>query len=156
MSPRRTPLSARPWRRTVAAFLGAALVAAAWGSVAQTQVTMNALVALGVAMPWDLRLRTTLQDLMGFGPVYAAIVLVAWVPAFAVAGALARRARAWRPVLFPVAAGVALGTAFAFANAVAPMPVFIDATRGWGGTMAMVLGGVLGGLLYTRWTRPRP
>ena len=28
--------------------------------------------------------------------------------------------------------------------------------RGWGGTMAMVLGGVLGGLLYTRWTRPRP
>ena len=53
MSPRRTPLSARPWQRTVAAFLGAALVAAAWGSVAQTQVTMNALVALGVVMTMD-------------------------------------------------------------------------------------------------------
>lgn len=153
MSPRRTPSSSLPWRRIVPAFLGAALVAAVWGSMAQTQITMNALVALDVAMPWGLRLTTTLQDLVGFGPVYLGMVLVAWLPAFAVAGWLARRAPHWRWALFPLAAGVALAAAFAFADAVAPMPVFIDATRGATGTLAMVLGGVLGGTLYARWTR---
>jgi hypothetical protein len=155
MSPRLAPLSSPSWRRIVPAFLGAALVAVVWGSAAQTQVTMNALVALDVAMPWSLRLATTLRDLVGFGPVYAGVVIVAWLPAFAVAGWLARRAPGWRAVLFAVAAGVALLAAFAFADAVAPMPVFIDATRGWGGTAAMALGGVLGGALYARWTRRR-
>lgn len=153
MSPRLVPLSPPSWRRAVPAFVGAALVAAVWGSAAQTQFTMNALVALGVSMPWGLRLATTLRDLVGFGPVYAGVVIAAWLPAFAVAGWLARRVPGWRPVLFPVAAGVALPVAFACADAVAPMPVFIDATRGWGGTTAMALGGVLGGMLYARWTR---
>ncbi|HUD34988.1 MAG TPA: hypothetical protein VMR43_18655 [Variovorax sp.] len=153
MSPRPVPLSAPSWRRIVPAFVAAVLVAAAWGSAAQTQVTLNALVALDVAMPWGLRLQTTLRDLVGFGPIYAGVVTVAWLPAFAVAGWLARRVPGWRPVLFAVAAGVALLAAFAFADVVAPMPVFIDATRGWGGTLAMALGGVLGGALYARWTR---
>jgi hypothetical protein len=123
------------------------------GSIAQTQITLNALVALDVALPWGLRGRTTLQDLVAFGPVYAGMVFVAWLPAFAIAGWLARRAPRWRGVLFTLAGGAALAAAFACADAVAPMPVFIDATRGVPGTLAMVLGGVLGGALYARWTR---
>ena len=159
MSPRSVPPSSPSspsspsWRRAVPAFLGALLAAAAWGSIAQTQITLNALVALDVALPWGLRGRTTLQDLVAFGPVDAGMVLVAWLPAFAIAGWLARRAPRWRGVLFTLAGGAALAAAFACADAVAPMPVFIDATRGVPGTLAMVLGGVLGGALYARWTR---
>ena len=40
-------------------------------------------------------------------------------------------------------------------DAVAPMPVFIDATRHLPGLLAMAAGAVLGGLLYARLTARR-
>jgi hypothetical protein len=150
------PSHPRPWRTRLLAFAGAALFAVAWGSLVQTQVNLNALVALGVEMPLALRLQTSMQDLLGFGPVYAAIVLAAWLPAFAVAGWLARRRPGWRAALFALAAGVALLLAIHAIDAAAPMPVLIDATRGVGGLSAMVAGSVLGGALFGWGTRARP
>lgn len=149
------PSFPRPWRTRLLAFAGAALFAIAWGSLVQTQFNLNALAALGVEMPLALRLRTSLQDLLGFGPVYAGIVLAAWLPAFAVAAWLAHRRPGWRAALFALAAGVALPLAIRAIDAVAPMPVLIDATRGLGGLSAMVAGSVLGGALFGWGTRPR-
>jgi hypothetical protein len=40
-------------------------------------------------------------------------------------------------------------------DAVAPMPVFIDATRHWPGLLAMAAGAVVAGLLYARRTARR-
>ena len=131
------------------------MLAVAWGSLVQTQFNLHALAALGVEMPMPLRLQTSLQDLLGFGPVYAGIVLAAWLPSFALAGWLARRRPAWRTALFALAAGVALPLAVRATDAVAPMPVLIDATRGLGGLMAMAIGSAAGGVLFARWTRPR-
>ena len=150
------PSFPHPWRTRLLAFAGAALFAVAWGSLVQTQVNLNALVALGVEMPLALRLQTSMQDLLGFGPVYAAIVLAAWLPAFAVAGWLARRRPGWRAALFALAAGVALLLAIHAIDAAAPMRVLIDATRGVGGLSAMVAGSVLGGALFGWGTRARP
>jgi len=150
------PSFPRPWRTRLLAFAGAALFAIAWGSLVQTQFNLNALAALGVEMPLALRLRTSVQDLRGFGPVYAAIVLAAWLPAFALAAWLARRRPAWRAALFALAAGVALPLAIRAIDAAAPMPVLIDATRGLGGLSAMVAGSVLGGALFGWGTRVRP
>jgi hypothetical protein len=150
-----SPATRRPIRLRLIAFAGAALLAIAWGSLVQTQFNLNALVALGVEMPARLRLQTSLQDLVGFGPVYAGIVLAAWVPSFAVAGWLAQRAPAWRAALFTLAAGVALPIAIRAVDAVAPMPVLIDATRGLGGLLTMALGSAAGGALFAGWTRPR-
>jgi len=145
----------RPWRDRALAFAAAAVLAVAWGSLVQTQFNLNALVALGVEMPLRLRLLTSLQDLLGFGPVYAGIVLAAWLPAFAVASWLARRNPAWRNALFTLAAGVALPIAIRVTDAGAPMPVLIDATRGLGGLLAMTIGSAAGGALFARWTWPR-
>lgn len=148
--------SAWPRRSGSAAlFLVALVVAAAWGSLVQTQFNLQALAALDVPIPFDVRLRTSLQDLAGFGPVYAGLVLAAWLPAFAAAALLARGlGRGTRIVLFALAGGLGLVAAVRIADAFAPMPVLIDATRGTGGLVAMALGSALGGALFAALRRP--
>jgi hypothetical protein len=141
-----TPVHAAPrWPQRLLAFVGALLLAAAWGSVVQTQFNLNALSAF-VDIPLRVRLLTTLQDLAGFGSLYALMLLVAWLPAFLVAMLIARHWPAARTALYALAAGVAV---------VVPPPVLIDATRGITGLLAMAAGCVIGGALFARWTRPQ-
>ncbi|MFN3304402.1 MAG: hypothetical protein ACK44A_11855 [Roseateles sp.] len=126
------------------------LLAAAWGSVVQTQFNLQALVALGVPVPPGVRALTTLQDLAGFGPVYAGILAAGWLPALGLAAWLARRWPAARTALFAAAAGTGMVAAVRAVDALAPMPVFIDATRGWPGLLTMAAGAALGGWLAAR------
>ncbi|MBC7939646.1 MAG: hypothetical protein H7Z19_07760, partial [Chitinophagaceae bacterium] len=81
----------RRWLRHLPALAAGWLLAAAWGSVVQTQFNLQALVALGVPVPPGLRALTTLQDLAGFAPVYAGILAAGWLPALGLAAGLARR-----------------------------------------------------------------
>lgn len=148
-------MTPRPhWTRHLAALLLALLLAAAWGSVVQTQFNLQALVALDVPVPAGVRARTTGQDLLGFGPVYAGIVAAGWLPALALAAWLGHRWPAWRSPLLAAAAGLGLVAAVRAVDAVAPMPVFIDATRSLPGLLAMALGAVFAGWVYARLTRP--
>ena len=71
------PTPRHHWTRHLAALLLAWVLAAAWGSVVQTQFNLQALVSLGVAMPAGLRAETTWQDLIGFGPVKGDLTLSA-------------------------------------------------------------------------------
>ena len=147
------PTPRHHWTRHLAALLLAWVLAAAWGSVVQTQFNLQALVSLGVAMPAGLRAETTWQDLIGFGPVYGGILAAGWLPALGVAAFLARRWPAWRSPLFAAAAGLGMMAAVRAVDAVAPMPAFIDATRGLPGLLAMAVGAVLAGWVYARLTR---
>lgn len=151
-----TPAAPPSWQRRIVAALLALLVAAAWGTLVQTQFNLAAIGALGVAVAPGLRASTSLHDLAGFGPAYAGILVAAWLPALAVAAWLARRHPARRTALFALAAGLGLVVAIRAVDAVAPMPVLIDATRGWGGLLAMAAGSALGGGLLAHWTRRRP
>lgn len=128
------------------------VLAAVWGSVVQTQWNLQALVDLGVNVPAADRVRTTWQDLIGFAPVYAGILAAGWLPALAVAAFMARRWPAWRSALLAAAAGTGMVAAVRFVDMVAPMPVFIDATRHMPGLLAMAAGAVIAGLLYARLT----
>lgn len=140
----------RHWPRHLLALVAGWVLAAAWGSVVQTQFNLHALAALGVPVPPALRALTTLQDLAGFGPVYAGILAAGWLPALGLAAWMARRWRAARTALFTIAAGVGMVAAVRAVDALAPMPVFIDATRGWPGLLSMAAGAALGGWLYAR------
>jgi hypothetical protein len=142
--------AARRWPRHLLALAAAWLLAAAWGSVVQTQFNLQALVALDVPVPPGLRALTTLQDLTGFAPVYAGILAAGWLPALGLAAWLARRWPAARTALLTIAAGVGMVAAVRAVDAFAPMPVFIDATRGWPGLLGMAAGAALGGWLYAR------
>ena len=107
-------------------------------------------VDVGVEIPASDWLRVTAQDLMGFAPVYGVILAVGWLFALPVASGLARWWPAGRRVLLALAAGVGMVVAVRAVDAVAPMPVFIDATRGLPGLLAMAAGAVVAGWLYAR------
>ncbi|MFT7402128.1 MAG: hypothetical protein ACI83N_001726 [Hydrogenophaga sp.] len=143
----------KPPRRHWTNHLVALLLAAAWGSVVQTQFNLQALVELGVPVPAALRTETTWRDLIGFGPVYAGILAAGWLPALGTATWLARRQPAWRSPLFATAAGLGMIAAVRAVDAVAPMPNFIDATRSLTGLLLMAVGAVLAGWVYARLTR---
>lgn len=153
-SPGATPPHARRFRARSLGMLALAwLFASAWGSVVQTQWNLQGLVALGLDIPLALRLQTTVQDLMGFGPVLAGIVAAGWLPALLVACRLARRWPQWRAPLLSVAAAAGMVAAIRAVDAVAPMPVFIDATRHAPGLLAMAAGSAMAGWLYAVLTR---
>lgn len=141
--------------RTLLAFVAALLLATAWGSLVQTQYNLAALQGLGQPIDSATRWRTSVQDLLGFGPVYAAIVLAAWLPAFAVAFWFRRRSGAHRGWLLPLASSVSVIVAIRLIDAFAPMPVLIYATRTLEGLLAMAMGSLLGGLLFSWLARPR-
>lgn len=149
--PTRSSASAH-WTRHLVPLLLACLLAAAWGSVVQTQWNLQALVGVGVDIPASERARATWQDLIGFAPVYAGILATGWLPALPVAAFLARRWPAWRSPLLAAAAGVGMVAAVRAIDALAPMPVFIDATRHLSGLLAMAAGAVVGGFVYARLT----
>lgn len=136
------------WPRHLAPLLLAWLLAAAWGSVVQTQWNLQALVDLGLDIPGTERASATWQDLIGFAPVYAGILAAGWLVALPVAAFLARRWSAWRSPLLATAAGAGMVASVRAVDAVAPMPVFIDATRHLPGLLAMAAGAVIAGLLY--------
>ena len=142
------PFAARFLPRRPGLLVLAWLLATVWGSVVQTQWNLQALVALGLDLPLALRLQTTAQDLLAFGPLYAGIVAAGWLPAVVVALGLARRWPAGRTALLAAAGGVGLIAAVRAVDAVAPMPAFIDATRGWPGLLAMAAGAALAAGLY--------
>jgi hypothetical protein len=143
----------RRWTTHLLPLLLALVIAAAWGSVAQTQWNLQALVELGVQIPLAERIRVTGQDLIGFAPVYAGILAAGWLPALVVAAFLARRLPVWRAPLLAVASGVGMVAAVRTVDAVAPMPVFIDATRDLPGLLAMASGAVVAGWFYAKLTR---
>lgn len=135
------------------ALLCALLLAAAWGSVVQSHWNMQALSALGLEIPMALRLQTIGHDLVHFAPVYGGIVAAGWLPALAVASWWVARRPAWRTALLAIAAGAGMAAAVRSVDALAPMPVFIDATRHWPGMLLMVAGATIAGGLYARLTR---
>ena len=125
-------------------------LAAVWGSVVQTRWNLQALVEVGVSIPAGTWWRVVGQDLLGFAPVYGGILAVGWLIALPVASGLARWWPAGRSALFASAAGVGMVSAVRAVDAAAPMPVFIDATRGLPGLLTMAAGAVLAGWLYAR------
>jgi hypothetical protein len=144
-----------PRTRVLLAFLPAVLLATLWGTLVQTQFNLAALQALGAEVPWALRLRTTGQDVLGFGPLYLAVVAVSFGFAFPVAASIARYWPRWRGVLFALAGLTGLIVAIRLIDAVTPPPVLIAATRSTLGLLAMGVGGALGGVLFARLTLRR-
>lgn len=138
----------------VLAFLLAVAAATLLGTMVQTQINLAALGALGLEVPWDVRLRTTGQDLAGFTRTMAPLVLVVLALALPVATWLARRGRRARTLLCALAAGLGFCVALWIVDPLVPMPTLIAATRGIPGTLAMAVCVALGGALFAAVTGP--
>lgn len=139
-----------PSRAITGKFLIAVGVTTVLGCVIQTQIILAEVQAMGGPVTPVVRLDTTLQDLVGFTPTFAGIVAATFLGAFPVAAWLGRRVAqpAMRIGVYAAAAAVGLGLAFQVADALAPMPTLIAATRGVVGTVWMMGSAVAGGLVF--------
>lgn len=144
------------WRNLILAWrdgLGGVIIATVLGSVAQTQVNLAAVSALGAPVDLGTRLQTTLHDLLSFAPTYGAIVALAFLLGFPLAALIAR----WQPRLsapsFVLAGAAAIATALALmAAALGIHP--IAAARSTLGFVALSAAGAVGGYAYA-WLRAR-
>ena len=146
----------RPSVRTIIAFMAAVIATAIVGSVVQTQVSLAALIALGVPVPWRVGLSTTLQDLVSFGSVMAAIAGASLLFALS-AGHFATRVfqDRWRVPILGLAGVVGIWVGFIVMALFTPMPSLVAAARGPSGLLAMSLTGLIGGLVFAYLTSPR-
>lgn len=140
--------------RALLIFLLAVAFATVLGSIIQTQINLAALQSMGAPISLSVRLDATAHDLLGFTPAYTAIMAITLLFALPLAAAAARFLPAWRLPLYFLAGGLGLLAAFQIADAVAPMPTLIAATRSAEGTAAMMLSGAFGGLLFATLRRP--
>ncbi len=134
---------------SVIGFIIVLLVGVLLGSVVQTQTNLAALQGMGVDISTSLRLKTTLQDLITFAPIYAAL--------FSVGFALAQLAAIWlsrwlggrfHSLLSAGSAVVALLVTLKTVDFFAPMPTLIAATRSIFGLVAMLVTAALAGWLF--------
>lgn len=135
-------------------FLAAVTLAVLWGSIAQTQFNLAALAGLGADIGLGLRLSTTWQDLLGFAPLYAAIVVAALIPALFASALVARLLPRLRLAVFALGAAAGWLLAIQLVNALAPMPTLIAATRGIGGLLTLAIGIGFAGLLFAALRTP--
>lgn len=135
-------------------FLLAVLIATASGSLVQSLFNLAALQGIGAPIPVLLWLQTIIHDLIGFAPLYAAVVLVSFALAFPVAALVASVVPRWRSLVFAAAAATAIAVAFQIANASLPMPTLIAATRTLPGLLAMMACCAVAGWAYTRGVKP--
>ncbi|GLK80694.1 hypothetical protein [Methylopila turkensis] len=139
--------------RPALAFLAATCVTAALASVAQTQLNLAALSALGAPLTPALRALTTAEDLVRFGPVMAAIAAAALLPAFAAAWVVAKFAPGARLIICAAAGVAGLWVAFAVMGYFTPMPTLVAAARGAVGLALICAAGAAGGLIFARLSR---
>jgi len=133
------------------AWLAAVLAAAALGSVVQSQFNMAAIVSLGVEVTPRQWISVTLQDLVGFAPLWAVVVAAALLIAFPVAALLARRMPEARMGVYFLAGGVGVMCALVLMAAVLPVTI-VAAARSPLGMALMALGGAAGGVIFAQLT----
>lgn len=132
-------------------WLAATLCAAALGSVVQTEINLQALATLGAEIPASVRMQTMLADLLGFAPLYAAILAAGFLPAFLVAGLILHWWPRWRPAWYALAGATAVFTALLLMRAMLGLTV-IAAARSAEGMLALAAAGALGGLVFATLT----
>lgn len=133
--------------RHVGALLLATGVSTVLATVVQTQFNLAEIVALGVDVPLNVRLRTTGEDLLGFTRTMGPIALSTLALALPVATWMARRS-GQRTALCALAGGAGFYAAMALVDALSPMPTLIAATRGSVGMLLMALSLAAGGAVF--------
>jgi hypothetical protein len=133
----------------VTAWLAAALVATLLGTIVQTQFNLAALQALNVHVSGTTRLQATAHDLVGFSPVYGALVAITLLLALTSSGLLARRWPSWRIGLHMLAGFAGVVVMLLLMNALLPVTV-IAATRSLAALLLMATCAGLAGWVFAR------
>lgn len=141
--------------RMIAGFIAATLVTLVLASVVHTHFTLQGLESLGVEVPPSLAWQTMKGDFIGLGPALGAVIALALLLGFIIAG-LARRFIALpRPIAFAIAGGAAFATALWLMHLSYEITP-IGSARSWTGFLSLAAAGALGGLVFASVSRRRP
>jgi hypothetical protein len=140
--------------RILIGFIAAVAIAAAAGSVLQTQMVIGRFPA---DVPLSTRLSMTWGDLVGLGPQYASVLAIGFAIAFLVAALLRRVLKPLAPLAYPLAGAAAVGAALLL------MPIALDlpgltplaGTRDGLGFLLQCLAGAAGGVIFDMLARRR-
>ena len=111
--------------RLVGGFIAAVLVTVTVASFAHTHFTIQALRAVGAEVPPSVAMETVGGDIVGLAPSFGAVIAIALLLGFVIAGLVRRFVRLPRPIAFALAGGAALATALSVIPGVVEHGLFI-------------------------------
>ncbi|MCE2745083.1 MAG: PQQ-dependent sugar dehydrogenase [Burkholderiales bacterium] len=133
------------------AFFLAWMLGSLLGTLVQSQVNLYALQNLGMAIPLNIRIETTIHDLGNFLPVYAVIFGCSFAVSQAIALLFARfTGTAWRTFWCAFGAALGLWVTFKVVDMIAPMPILVSSTRTAGGMFSMLVMAAVSGVLFAK------
>jgi hypothetical protein len=138
-----------PSLRPLAAYVAATVTTAALGSLIQTQFNLAALQQLGAPITPSINLQTSIQDLIGFAPLWAAILALGFLIAFVTALLISHALKRHRTALLITAGTVSVFATLWLMQMALPITV-IAATRGSVGFVLIGLSGAVGGWVFAR------
>ena len=97
--------------KVLLAFVAAVLVGFVTASVLHSQFVLAKLAGVGAEIPAGAWLRMTATDVVGFFPLFPAVVAAGLAIGFVVAAVLKRVLKPLAPVAYPLAGAAAIGTA---------------------------------------------
>lgn len=139
--------------RNLLAFFAAVATTTVVGSAFHTQMVFARLVDAGVEAPLAVRFQGTLNDLLGLGPLYGAVIAVGLAIGFVIAASLKRVLKPLAPIAYPLAGAAVIALALYLMSVVYYNATPIAGARGPFGFALQCLAGAAGGLVFVALSR---
>nr|WP_136252555.1 hypothetical protein [Ningiella ruwaisensis] len=139
----------KTWLMRIFVLIVASAVGFVFASIFHTQAVLAKLSEIDIQIPFNERLTTTGQDLIGLAPTYGPLVLVALLIAFSIAGALNKKLHLKRAYLYPVAGAVAFLVMLLAMQPILNVTLLAGA-RGLSGMVLQMIAGLIAGLIFAQ------
>lgn len=138
-----------PGRAQLLGFLAALIVLNLVGIAVQTQFNLGHLLALGIDVPFSLRLSTTGHDLTAMLPLFGSIFGTGLLIAMIVGHYIARIVKILPDLVFALAGFAAIAVTLTALKAAFQITA-IGAAREWDGFLSLCLVGALAGYVFSQ------
>jgi hypothetical protein len=143
------------WLRLPIAFVLSVALMAALGVIVQTQFVLSALKTTGAPVEAGDRIAMTGADLIGLGPLYAALIAIGFLIAFLAAGLVLRVIALPRVLVFAAAGAVCIAVMLVLMREVFFGVPVIAGARTLAGQAGQAACGALAGAAFALLTRSR-
>jgi hypothetical protein len=137
-----------PSKSQVLGFLAALIFLNVVGAAVQTQFNIGHLLALGIEVPFSMRISTTLQDIVYLQPLFGMIFGTGFLVAMIVGSYIAAWVKILPDLVFALAGFAAMSVTLFSLNA-AFMITPIGAAREWDGFLSLCIVGALAGYAFS-------
>lgn len=137
-----------PNRAQLFGFITAFIVLNVIGATVQTQFNLGHLLALGIDVPFSMRISTTLHDIVSLQPLFGAIFGIGFLIAMIVGHMIAMLVKTLPDLVFALAGFAAMGVTLLALKAAFQITA-IGAAREWDGFLSLCVVGALAGYAFS-------